>query len=157
MLDAAVLLHGRRIGQHHRILQGLQSVHQPVPIVSGLHCHLLQPLFEWSQKLCYLFELAGQFAARHSLAVCIHDADHNVIAMQIDSCHYFLHWSPFSFSVVVVVTTTERQLFYCEATASSTALNVYQSCILPVLAEKVRTDPDAVTDPLHILFIHSAN
>src|SRR6266851_6782354 len=128
MLDAAVLLHGRRIGQHHRILQRLQSVHQPVPIVSGLHRHLLQPLFEWSQKLRYLFELTGQFGARHPFAICIHDADHNVIAMQIHSCHYFLHWSPFSFSVVVV-TTTERQLFYCEATASSTALTVYQSSL----------------------------
>src|SRR5207237_8194795 len=113
---------------HHRIIQCLQSVHQPVPIVSGLHCHLLQPPFEWSQKLRYLFELAGQLGAAHPFTVCIHDADHNVIAMQIDSCHYFLHWSPFSFSVVVVA-TTERQLFYCEATASSIALNVISSGI----------------------------
>src|ERR1035441_4315671 len=101
MLDAAVLLHAGRIGQHHRILQGLQPVHQPIPVIGGLDRHPFQSLLERREKLHHLLELARQLPARQSVAIQVHNPDHHVVAMQIHSSYDFIHWSPFSSSVVV--------------------------------------------------------
>ena len=74
---------------------------------------------ERGQKLHHRFEPTGQLLARHPFAVQIQDADHKVVAMQVDSCHQLRHWSPFGFEFCCsFILLNERPLFYREATAA---------------------------------------
>ena len=87
VLEAAVLCNLRRIGQHDRVARRLQSVHQPIPVIGGLHGQLFQPVFEGRQKLADAFEFTRQFLMRQPFAFPVHDAHHNVVAMQVDPSH----------------------------------------------------------------------
>jgi hypothetical protein len=118
MLDATVLCHPGGVGQHHRILARLQPVHQPVPVTGGFHCHLFQPRFVRCQKLHHRAQLALHLLVGHALAVQVHHANHYIVAVQIHSSYYFLHRSPFGWSLLFCSISNERQLLYREATAS---------------------------------------
>src|SRR5437879_11444344 len=45
MFDPVVLLHARRVGQQHRILQRSQPIDQPIPVVGGFNADLFESLF----------------------------------------------------------------------------------------------------------------
>src|ERR1017187_5906105 len=78
-----------------------------VPVVGGLHRHLIEPLFKRRQKLHHRLKLAWQLLLPDSLAILVHDTYHKVIAVQVDSCHYFFHVGRLSvLSVVVTVLLT---------------------------------------------------
>ena len=60
-----------------------------------------------------------------SFAVLVHQANHKVVAVQVDSCDYFVFRSSHGLFVVVLLLGTTT--FYPGETFVSTALNVYQS------------------------------
>ena len=124
VLDAVVLRDFRRIGQHFRIPCRLQAVHQPIPVISGLHRQPLQPLFEGRQKLQNAPEFTRQLLLRQPLAFLVHNAP-TIILLSCRSIPAIKLFITVSFSVwfcCYCSSANERQLFTLRRPSSSTPL-----------------------------------
>ena len=76
-----------------RVRSTAQSIHQPIPVVSRFHRHPPELFLPRMEKTIYLVQIAAQLLMFKPSAVLIHNANHNVVAMQIDSCKYSLFHS----------------------------------------------------------------
>ena len=132
VLEPVVLLHGRRVGQDHRITVVLQSVHQPIPVVSRFHRNLLQTFLKRFERLQHALQIARQLLLKDALAIHIHDRAKQIVAMQIDSSHTLLrHTVSFRFVVFVY---SDNNVLPEGNLPSHFALNVYQSSLFALFA-----------------------
>ena len=109
VLEPVVLFHRRRVGEDDRVTAVLQSVHQPVPVVSRFHRNLLQSFLKRFERLKHTLQIARQPLLKDALAVHIDDRAKQIVAMQIDSSHIF-HCHTVSFRFVVFVSLDNNVL-----------------------------------------------
>src|ERR1043166_3198831 len=91
MLDALVLLDGRGISQNGAITAILQTVDQPIPIEGGLNRNRVNPLAIRPERQLNLLQVTSDLLVEEPLSIAVHKGEHQIIAMQVYSCHNIFH------------------------------------------------------------------
>ncbi len=86
VLQTVVLRNRGGVNQMHGIAMIHQPIDQPVPVVGRLHRHADQLFPVGFQITEQTRQIVGPSALQQGLAFAIHDGQHAVAGMQIDSC-----------------------------------------------------------------------